>query len=519
MIGELVAGAKPIRRGPISDLLEAESLRPDAPLIRWTEGEWSVSDFAARARWCALALTDHGVGPGDRVAVLSRNSEWFLAWQYGIYLAGAVEVCINAELKGSFLAHVIEDSEPSLFLAQSEFFPVLDASGVVGVPVVDLDAARQAYAAFDMPPRFTPVAVRPEGLATIMYTSGTTGPSKGVMIPHAYYSNLGQIMFRVLELTDLDVAYWVSPFYHVDAHLAVPACLQSGSVLSFAPRFSVSRFWSEAGSLGGTWTLLVGAMLAALMTVGRPVNWERIKMRRIIGAPIEAEAYEFYEDELGIEMTEMYGMTESDGVLYGPPDHRRRGSAGWPCGGFEVMIVDDEGYEQPRGNRGEIVHRPGFPNMVTLGYWRHPEATVEAFRGLWYHTLDSGWMDEDGFIFFSGRMTDSLRRRGENVSAWELESAVRRAPGVQECAAIGLRDELGGEDEIKVLVSLEPGSEFDPRAFFAFCEEVVPRFAVPRFAQVVAAESFVRGVGTGAIQKHFLSRDTTGPDVFDRNAM
>ena len=450
---------------------------------------------------------------------MSRNSQWFLAWQYGTYLVGGVEVPVNAELKGSFLKHVVEDCEASIILAQPEFLEILEAAGVPEVPIVDLEAEAEAYTLSAEVRELTPAEIRPSDLATIMYTSGTTGPSRGVMISHGYYSNIGNVMSRVLELTSSDCAYWVSPFFHVDAHLAAPASLQTGSVFAFTPKFSVRRFWSEVETFGCTWTLLIGSMQAVVKTAGRPANLDRIKMRRILGAPIPTEMYEFYEDGLGIPMFEMYGMTESNGVLYGTPEHHRRLSAGWPCSGFEVKVVDECGLEVPRGTKGEVVHRPQSPNMMTKGYWRRPETTVEAFRDLWYHTGDVGYMDEDGFVFFAGRMTDNLRRRGENVSAWELESAIRLAPGVKECAAIGVVDEFGGEDDIKVLLELEEGASFDVAAFFDYCMENVPRFAVPRFVQVVTAGTFVRGVGTGAIQKHRLPKDVSGPGVFDRGVI
>lgn len=519
MTGDLVAGAVPERKSAIADLLEAEARSPQAPFLRWAEGEWTVSEFANHARWCAVALKGYGVEAGDRVVIMSRNSQWFLAWQYGIYLVGGVEVPVNAELRGSFLQHVVEDCEPAIMLAQAEFLAILEAAGLPEIPIIDLEAEAEAYALSDELRKFTPAEISPNDLATIMYTSGTTGPSKGVMIPHGYYSNLGHVHSRVLELTASDCAYWVSPFFHVDAHLAIPASLQTGAVFAFTPRFSVRRFWSEVEAFGCTWALLIGAMQVVVSTAGRPANLDRIKMRRILGAPIPAEMYEFYEDDLGIPMFEMYGMTESNGVLYGTPEHHRRLSAGWPCGGFEVKIVDDSGFDVPRGTTGEIVHRPQFPNMMTKGYWRRPETTVEAFRDLWYHTGDAGYMDEDGFVFFGGRMTDNLRRRGENVSAWELESAIRLAPGVMECAAIGVVDDFGGEDDIKVLLELEEGLSFDPPEFFDYCVENVPRFALPRFVQVVTAGTFVRGVGTGAIQKHRLPKDISGPGIFDRSVI
>ena len=235
MIGELVAGAAPFRQGPIADLLEAEAMRPHAPILRWADGEWTVQELADRVRWCASALKRYGIEAGDRVVIMSRNSQWFLAWQYAIYFIGGVEVPVNAELRGAFLRHVIDDCDSKLILAQAEFLPTLEAAGLKDLPIVDLDAEGADFAASRAVRAPRPVALRPDALATIMYTSGTTGPSKGVMIPHAYYSNIGNIFSCVLELTPDDCAYWVSPFFHVDAHLAVPACLQTGSVFAFTP--------------------------------------------------------------------------------------------------------------------------------------------------------------------------------------------------------------------------------------------------------------------------------------------
>ncbi len=170
-----------------------------------------------------------------------------------------------------------------------------------------------------------------------------------------------------------------------------------------------------------------------------------------------------------------------------------------------MAVVDPAGIELPAGAIGEIVYRPQHANLMTLGYWRRPAET-----GDWFHSGDLGSFDDDGFLFFRGRMTDSLRRRGENVSAYELEGTLRGFPGVADCAAIGVRDELGGEDEIKVFVTLEAGAELDPAAFFAFCEANLPRFAVPRFVELIEDALLVRSAGTGVVQKHRLPREN-GP--------
>lgn len=491
MKGTLLDGVRLDRGGPVQDLLAAD---PARPFLRWRGGEWTVGEFADAAGRCAAELRARGIERGDRVAIMSRNSEWQLAWQYGVHFLGAVEVPVNADLRGPMLDHVLADSDPKLVLAQPEL--LADAA-----PLRAPEATEAAE----------PVDVRPDELATILYTSGTTGPSKGVMLPHGYFSNLGAVLGGVLGLEPDDVAYFVMPFFHVDAHIVAPACLQSGSVLSFIERFSVRRFWADVVDFDATWWFVIGSILEAVRSAGVPASTGRLN--RAVGAPIPDTAYRFFEDELGIRIQSMYGQTEADAPCYETRERRKRGSAGVPCCGFDVAVVDDAGTELPAGGVGEIVYRPQHANLMTLGYWRRDTP----LRDGWFHSGDLGTFDEDGFLFFRGRMTDSLRRRGENVSAYELEATLRGAPGVDDCAAVGVRDELGGEDEIKVFVTLEDGVELDAGAFFAFCEANLPRFAVPRFVEVVEAATLVRSPGTGVIQKHRLPAEN-GPRTMDRLA-
>jgi crotonobetaine/carnitine-CoA ligase len=474
-----------------------------------------VEEFATRVRRCAAALKERGVAAGDRVGLMSRNSAHQMAWQYGVHLAGAVEVPINADLRGPMLAHVLRDSAPTLVLVQEPFQEVVGASGV-DVHVARIDDEGVLAAGAPLPGDLAMPG--PAELATILYTSGTTGLSKGVMLSHGYFSNLGSVFVNVLELDEDDVAYFVLPFFHVDGHITASACLQSGSVLSFIDRFSVRRFWEDVRRFGATWSILVGAMQAAVMAGSSPPPRDTVRMSRMLAAPIPAESYDYFEERLGIQLLAVYGQTEADGPLCETPTLRRRGSVGWPCTGFDVAILDTDGCETEPGTPGEIAYRPQYPNMVTLGYWNKPEVTVAAWRDLWFHSGDVGTMDEDGFVYYKGRLTDSLRRRGENVSAYELELTIRGADGVADCAAVPVIDELGGEDEIKVFVALEPGAVFDAVTFFRYCEENLPRFAVPRFAETVDPDAFVRAAGSGAIQKHRLPA-SNGPHTIDRTAL
>ncbi|MEU8251450.1 AMP-binding protein [Nonomuraea sp. NPDC048916] len=516
MRGQLLDGVELGRLGPVTDLLRAEADRPDGVLLRWPDGEWTVGAFAAASRRCAAELRRRGVQAGDRVAVVSGNSAWRLAWQYGIWWIGAVEVSVNAELKGPMMRFVLGDCEPVLLLVERDLLAGVGDDPPAPVRILDDGDPEEIDAATSAELDAANAAARASDLGTILYTSGTTGPSKGVMLPRAYFSNLGAVVARVLGLTQGDTGYFVLPFFHVDFHLVFPAAIQSGSAIAFDRRFSAQRFWPQVNGFGCTWAFVIGAVLSVVMTLG-PEAARGTPLRRLLGAPIPPDAYPFFEDGLGIAIQSMFGQTEADGPTFETPDRRRRGSAGWPCAGFDVEIHDEQGRALPPGRAGEIVYRPQQADMITLGYWRRDDATVEAWRGLWFHSGDLGRMDEDGFLYFVGRLTDSMRRRGENVSAYELETVLRTAPGVGECAAIGVRDEIGGEDDIKVFVV--PSQAFDVAAFFQFCEDNLPRYALPRYVELATTDTFVRSVGTGVIQKRLLSKATSGPGVHDRKEM
>lgn len=496
--------------GPTEVLLASERRDPERELLRWLEGSWTVGQFADRARRWARLLADAGVQRGDRVAMIATNDPDVLALQHAAYGLGAVEVPINAELRGSMLASVLADADPKVIVVEEALVGVATAHVPATSAVLALDDALRARADAAQPLELS--TSRPGDLAFILYTSGTTGPSKGVMLPHGYLPNMAATWVSTIRLTAADVSYFPLPFFHVDGHVMLTAALLSDSVLGFVKRFSVSRFWSEAAALGATYFGAVGSMGSALVA-RRPDTLPEHNLRLGVLAPIRPEVYAFFEDELGIPLLEPYGQTEADGVTYNTLDRRRRGSMGWPACGFDVLIADEDDQPVPTGEVGRLLYRPTRPHMMTSGYWRRPDATLESTRNLWWHTGDLARVDDDGFFWFEGRATDSLRRRGENISAWELESAITEASDVLAAAAIPVQDEIGGEDEIKVFLVVEDPDGWDAEAFFAFCRESLPQFAVPRFVELVGEEKLVRGPGTGAVQKHLLPRENTAATI------
>ncbi|WGX99162.1 AMP-binding protein [Nocardioides sp. L-11A] len=491
--------------GPLHDLAHAEATAPDRPLLAWREGEWTVAEFAAAARSAAAELHDAGVRAGDRVALMATNSAASLAATYGVWMLGAVEVAVNAELKGPLLAHVLRDSAPALLVVSAT---LADTAALQAPQLSTLVLEELRLDRSWTPPGTLP---GPGDLASLLYTSGTTGPSKGVMIPHGYFSYFASVLASVLELGPDDTCYFTLPFFHVDAHIAVPTSLRRGSRMAFVERFSVRRFWSDVEHFGATWFGAVGSMLSALATQDAPPAAALDRLRVILAAPIPSDAYAFFEDTLQVPLLQMYGQTEANGPIYSTLDRRRRGAMGWARADFDLRVVTVEGADVEPGQVGELLTRPRREHIRAQGYWRAPEATATAFADGWFRTGDLVRCDADGFWYYAGRCSDSLRRRGENISAFELEAVMRTAPGVRECAAVAVRDELGGEDDIKAVLVASDG--FDPGTFVAHCRAQLPRFALPRYLELVDEHRLVRGPGTGAVQKHLLPSGLTAATV------
>jgi crotonobetaine/carnitine-CoA ligase len=514
--GVFLPNRQRVRAGPIELLLGAVERDPERDLFRWPGGgRMRVGEFFERvSRWAAV-LRQEGISPGDRVASFCTNSAEFVALQYGTYGAGAIEVPVNAELRGPVLETILHDCEPAVLVADADLSEIVSQHLPEGTRLVTLDDALSARVGAADPA--TLVVPDPAELGLILYTSGTTGRSKGVMLPHGYMPNAASNWNAVMGLGPGDASYFPLPFFHIDSHVMGALALLSDSVFGFAKRFSVSRFWDESAEIGATWFVMVGATGSAL-AARRPSEPPKHSFRFGVGAPIMPDVFEFFEDELGIPMMQIYGQTEADHVAFTTFDRNRKGSAGWACMGFDIRIVDEHDEPVPLGEAGRILYRPQEPLMMTYGYWRNPEATAAACRNLWWHTGDLARLDEDGFLWFLGRASDSLRRRGENISAWELETTVNGAPGVRSSAAMAVRDEIGGEDEVKVFVILEPGASWDVEAFFSYCEANLPRFAVPRFVQLLTEAEVVRAPGSGAIQKRSLPTDNNAATI-DRHQL
>jgi crotonobetaine/carnitine-CoA ligase len=461
----------------------------------------------------AAGLQDLGVGRGDRVAVMMRNSPGSLALIFALARAGMVWVPVNAQLRGEGLRHVLTHAEPRLVIADAELLPrIAEANAsLAGMPVVVAggEGAHRLEPMLESGARCDADPPSPAELFAIMYTSGTTGPAKGVMVTHRMLRLAGEGALLVAAVRDGDVLFVWEPLYHIGGAQLVVLPLRRRVVLAMVGRFSASRFWSEVKAEAATHIHFLGGILQILLKQP-PGALDRSHGARIAwggGCPIDV--WRPFETRFGMQIRECYGMTEASSFTTFN-DTGVVGSVGRPVPWLSVAVLDPQGRPVAAGERGEIVVRSSDPGALTSGYFRNPEATARALRDGALHTGDCGSFDAAGNLFFHGRLTDSVRVRGENVSAWEVEHVAARHPDVQDCAMIGVAAEIG-EQDIKLFVQPRDGVRIDLAALSTWLAERLAPYQNPRYLAVV--DAFDR-TPSQRIMKHSLS--ASRDDCFDR---
>lgn len=475
---------------------------PDRPFLRYQQEPFvSFGAFDARTNALARRLAELGVERGDRVTLVLPNSIAFVELWFAAAKLGAIEVPVNPELKGKLLAHVLSNSTAKVIVCDRERLPALAqtlgdatgcaavvvqggtaadarAAGIDGVRAIGLDELRGGG---DERPLETPL--HPSDPLAILYTSGTTGVAKGVLMPHNQFYVFAELFARNLGLTPDDSYYTPLPLFHGDAQLfGVYFPLVFGTCGTLDERFSASRYWERVRASGATATNMLGVMTHILYKRDPQPDDADNPLRVSQSLPM-VPFREAFEERFGMTLVTAYGQTETSFVTYDTPDERREGSCGRAAPEFEVAVVDEHDVPVPAGAVGEIVVRSRDPWTMGLGYFRMPEQTLAAYRSLWWHSGDAGHLDEDGWLYFDGRIKDAIRRRGENVSAHELESIVDDHEAVLESAAIGIASELSEED-IMVVVAVRPGMALTPEQLIDFCAERMPRHMVPRYVEL-----------------------------------
>ncbi len=482
------------------ELAERADTEPERPFVACDGVQLSYGDVDGCAARLAGAFRALGVGPGDRVCLMLPNGIPFvLAW-FAVMRLGAVAVPINTAYRGDLLAYVFNDSGASLIVVDEELLDriafVEDRVTTVRRVVV-VTGERSAAVTLRLPTSpfedlldGAPLAVSDVGdiaPAAIMYTSGTTGPSKGAVLCHRGVLAFARNHAVHCGITPGDVCYTCLPLFHAIAlALTTLGSLLTGAEVAIGRRFSATTFWDEIRSSGATYASITGSIAQILMKQPACRGDRDHRLRVVYAIPAPAAIYEAFERRFGTRFIEAYGATDGQIPIYMPLDAPRIGAAGKLIPGFDLRVVDERDDAVPTGQVGEIVYRSHEPYTMMLGYHGKPEATLEAWRNFWFHSGDLGFLDTDGYLHFVDRKKDSIRRRGENISSYEVERVVNDHPAVLECAAVAVPSDVG-EDEVKIVIVVEPGTTLAPEALMAWCEPRLPYFMVPRYVEVVDA--------------------------------
>ncbi|WP_427024592.1 ATP-dependent acyl-CoA ligase [Aureimonas ureilytica] len=509
----------------LAALLRRQAVRHGSrDLVCFGNGTLTFADAADRAARSAAALGQAGVEPGDRVALMCSNRIEFIETVLGCAWAGAVAVPINVASRGDQLEHILRNCGAKLLVAEAALAPRLAALQLAALPLRTAWIVGEA-ASVDLPGLSVerlPLADRgiephpslPGDTATILYTSGTTGPSKGVCCPHAQYYWWGVHTAELLDIEDGDTLHTSLPLFHTNALNSFYQALITGSTLHVGARFSVSGFAATLQRTGADVTYLLGAMVPMLLSRPPSID-ERAHRTRIALAPgVPAQFHAPFRERFGIGLIDGYGSTETNFVIGDRLADQVPGFMGRVRPGFDARVFDPQDEELPDGTAGELVLRADEPYAFATGYFGAPEQTLAATRNLWFHTGDRVVREPDGRFRFLDRMKDAIRRRGENISSFEVEQVVNSHPAVSHAAVFPVQSELA-EDEVMVAVVLDEAAELSPRELLDFCQPRLPYFALPRFVDIVAA---LPKTENGKVQKFKLRESGVTDTTWDREA-
>ena len=496
----------------------------DKPLVSAADVIWSFADARDAAARFAGTLQGAGVKPGDRVALICSNRIEFLQVVLGCAWAGAVAVPINVASRGPQLQHILSNCGAKLLVvevAHTENLALLDP-GKLAVEAIWLiggasDVQLGKVIAKPMPPGGSLVAVepvKPEDLGFILYTSGTTGPSKGVCCPHAQYFWWAVNTASLLGIQTGDVLCTSLPLFHTNALNTFYQALLTGSTVRYEKRFSASRFYSGLVNSKATVTYLLGAMVPILLS--RAVTPEEsTHTARIALAPgVPAQFHEPFTKRTGIRLLDGWGSTETNFALGTTIEHQKPGLMGPVFDSFGARVTGDDGRDVADGIAGELVVRTEEPLAFAHEYFHMPDKTAEAWRDGWFHTGDRVVREANGYFRFVDRLKDAIRRRGENISSFEVEQVLLSHEAVANAAAFPVRSPLA-EDEVMAAIILHPGRTLSHAELIAFCTPRLPYFAVPRYLEFVGE---LPATESGKVQKYKLRERGITAETWDREA-
>ncbi len=497
---------------------------PDEPLLYFERQVVSHQEVNRRVNALAAGLSAAGIEPGDNVAIFSPNCPEFIYGFFALQKLGIGTVPLNAALVGDGLHYVLDNARvravivhaslaPQLMAVRQRLpelehvFVILDGqAGVGGLPSIEGLLTKHSNA---KDPTTRP---NPDDVALLLYTSGTTGAPKGVVYRFRDSNTKRMRLLAHLLYSADDVLFTCLPLFHANALLlsAVQA-LNAKVPLVLARKFSARRFWEDISKSGATTFNALGAMIPILLKQPKGPFDRAHQVRLVVSAACPASAWRDFEERFGVRIVEAYGAVDAGGFITLNLGNAPVGSIGKPLGGARYRLVDDAGVDVPTGSPGQLLVFAKGKGARPVEYYRNEDATEDKVRDGWIHTGDIMFHDDAGFLYFAGRNTDSMRRRGENVSAFEVESVLDQHPDVVESAVFGVPSELGEDDIMAALVPVV-GRSIDPAAVLAWLDGRVARHAHPRFIDVVEE---LPKTGTHRTQKSILKARGVTERTFD----
>ena len=496
---------------------------PDKPFMRLPDGDAiSYGEFRASVERAAAGLAALGVKQGDYVNVWLPNGVDMVRIWFAINWLGAVYVPINTAYRGNVLAHVIANGGAELMIVASDLVERLAhidraqlrtlvvaggkehaIPGMEFVPLEELDADPAT-----LPPLKQPI--EPWDVQSIIYTSGTTGRSKGVLSSYTHMWHMtGVQAFPMLDETD---CYLISlPFFHVGGTLPIIAMLNRGGTVGMGGDFATEAFWPTVRATGATYTILLGVMSTFLSKQTPSPDDRDHTLKKITMIPLPDDWRDFAE-RFGPTVWTLFNMTEVSVPIFSEPNPQAPGTCGKQRPGVDLRIVDVHDREVPVGEIGELIVRTDAPWALNSGYYKNPEATAQAWRNGWFHTGDGFRKDEHGNYFFVDRMKDAIRRRGENISSFEVEAEILTHPKIRECAVVAVPNEMA-EDDVLAIVAPATGAAVDPLELLEFLKPRLAHFMLPRYVRIMTD---LPRTPTQKVEKYVLRQQGLTPDTWDR---
>ena len=499
--------------------------RPDQPHVVFADGaEWTFAELRDKVRTKAAGLRAMGIEQGEHVAVWLPNGPDALIAFYAINYIGAVFVPFNTAYRGQLLQHVIANSGARVLLVHPDLVPRLSEIDLGRVERLVVTTGIEVPEAPRPIQRFDELAgaadetlelarpIEPWDIQSIIYTSGTTGPSKGVLSSYLHmFTNAGPESWPMVDENDRYMC--VAPIFHIGGMGPPFVMLARGASVAMIDNFSTEDFWAVAKATQSTVVFLLGVMATFLLKADPRPDDRDHTVKKAFMVPLTGDAPAFTE-RFGVDIYTIFNMTEISSPIVSEANPTKIGTCGRVRDGVDVRLVDRNDCEVPIGEIGEMLVRTDRPWAMNSGYNANPEATAEAWRNGWFHTGDAFRRDEDGYFYFVDRVKDAIRRRGENISSFEVEADVCSHPAVREAAAVAVPSEFS-EDEVMVIVAPVPGQKLEARQLAEFLIDTMPYFMVPRYIRILDE---LPKTPSAKVMKADLRKEGVTPDTWDREA-